>query len=457
MLKKQDGFTPNKESKNIVLFQNPDSELFQTLNDKLNQKLSSLDASKMHTVHTLENLPMEKVYLLGGKTFEDSEKRDKTLKQVCDIEEETLILLDTFPAESISLAIEKTLYHLYRFNRFKQKDKKDEAVVYYTVSQEHEDAVNEGFVFGEAINNTRELVNTPYNFLNAEKLAEYAKNLERFENIKVRILEKGDCEQLNMGAYLGVNAGSKDAPKFIHVEYENAPDSKEKTALVGKGIMYDTGGYSLKSVKGMPTMKCDMGGAATVLGAIEAIARMGYKANVSVMIAATDNRIGDHAHVPDDILRAASGHTIEIISTDAEGRLTLADALWYAQEKGASRIVDIATLTGGVVAALGTYHTGAFTNNEDFYSLLSQTAKDSNEKIWRLPVDKAHHDTLKSPYADIKNSGGRMAAASVAAAFLETFVQKDIPWIHLDIAGTAYEEKKGASGVMVKTLAKMFA
>jgi len=199
-----------------------------------------------------------------------------------------------------------------------------------------------------------------------------------------------------------------------------------------------------------------MGGAATVLGAIEAIARMGYKANVSVMIAATDNRIGDNAHVPDDILTAASGHTIEIISTDAEGRLTLADALWYAQEQGASRIIDVATLTGGVVAALGNYHTGAFSNNDEYFDTLSKTARQADEKIWRLPIDKAHHDTLKSQYADIKNSGGRMAAASVAAAFLEKFVQNDIPWIHLDIAGTAYNEKKGASGAMVKTLAKMF-
>ncbi len=245
-------------------------------------------------------------------------------------------------------------------------------------------------------------------------------------------------------------------PKLIHIEYSGDKNSTEKTALIGKGVMFDTGGYSLKPSSSMVTMKMDMGGAATVLGAIEAIARLKYPKNVMVVIAATDNRIGDHAIVPDDVIEAANGLTIEIISTDAEGRLTLADALWYAQKEGATQMIDVATLTGAIVAALGEEHIGAFTNQKIFLDKVLNVAEKNAEKIWHMPISEGHHKAIKSFSADIKNSGGRLAGASTAAAFLERFVDEKTPWIHLDIAGATYQEKTGATGRLVKTLTELF-
>jgi len=311
-------------------------------------------------------------------------------------------------------------------------------------------------VIGEAINFTRDLVNRPYNKLNAVQLGEIAATFDRLENVEANILDKEAIEKLKMGAFLGVNKGSTDAPRLIHLTYKGDPSSKEMTTFVGKGIMYDTGGYSLKGVQSMPNMKMDMGGAATTLGAFKAIATLGLKTNISAVIPATDNRIGDDAIVPDDILTAANGTTIEIISTDAEGRLALCDALWYAQKEGATKIIDMATLTGAVVAALGDNIVGAFSNNDEFYQTFENTVKASQEKVWRLPIDPIHHKNLESAFADIKNSGGRLAGSSIAAAFLEKFVDKNIPWIHLDIAGTAFEKEKGGTGVMVKSLTKLF-
>ena len=198
-----------------------------------------------------------------------------------------------------------------------------------------------------------------------------------------------------------------------------------------------------------------MAGAAAVLSAIEAIARLKLNENVMSIVAATDNRIGDDAIVPDDILKSASGKTIEVISTDAEGRLTLADAVWFAQEQGARKIIDIATLTGAMVMALGKEFTGAFTNDEKFLEELKKASKKTGEKLWQMPITKGYHDELKSNVADMKNKGGRMAGASQAAAFIENFIEKDTKWIHLDVAGTA-SNKNGGTGVMVKTFTELF-
>jgi leucyl aminopeptidase len=242
---------------------------------------------------------------------------------------------------------------------------------------------------------------------------------------------------------------------LITVKYQGKKTYEEPTALVGKGVMYDTGGYSLKTPTSMPGMKVDMAGSAAVLTAIEAIARLELEANVMAVVAATDNRIGDGAIVPDDIITAANGKTIEIVSTDAEGRLTLADAVWYAQQQGATRIIDIATLTGAMVMALGSAFTGAFTNDQEFYNEFKEVTEKTGESIWEMPVVKKYHDELKSQVADMKNKGGRTAGASQAAAFIENFIEKDTKWIHLDVAGTA-ANKNGGTGVMVKSFTKLF-
>jgi len=219
--------------------------------------------------------------------------------------------------------------------------------------------------------------------------------------------------------------------------------------------MYDTGGYSLKTPVSMPGMKVDMAGAASVIAAIEAIAQLELKVNVMGIVAATDNRIGQHAIVPDDILTSAKGLTVEIISTDAEGRLTLADAIWFAQQKNAKEIIDIATLTGAIVSALGDEFTGAFTNSKPFLKEFMDASVIADECIWEMPISSGYHKELKSDFADLKNKGGKNAGASIAAAFLEEFVEKDTSWIHLDIAATSVSNNN-ASGVMVKSFVEFF-
>jgi leucyl aminopeptidase len=205
----------------------------------------------------------------------------------------------------------------------------------------------------------------------------------------------------------------------------------------------------------MPGMKVDMAGGAAVIAAINALARLNVKANVMAVVAATDNRIGDGAIVPDDILTSANGKTIEVISTDAEGRLTLADAVWFAQREGAKRVIDVATLTGAMVMALGNEFTGAFTNDKAFYEELYKATVQTKEPIWEMPITKGYHDELKSDVADLKNKGGRTAGASQAAAFIEEFIEEGTSWIHLDIAGTA-TSKGVATGVMVKSFTELF-
>ncbi len=452
MVQKQESFTLSEETKTLIVGTDKGNARVNEIIEALGIDEAVLSAPSV-VINPLGKIPAKSVIFLNNADLKDIEKKDKVFDGVKGLKEDALVLLDSFDGELAELLGEGITKALYVFDEFK-REKGSKVTLSYEGNTA--DAFKKGTLIGEAVNFTRTLVNRPYNKLNAKKLGEIAKELETYDNVTVNILGKKDIEKLKMGAYLGVNIGSTDEPQLIHVTYKGDPSSEALTTLVGKGVMYDTGGYSLKGVQSMPTMKMDMGGAASVLGALKASASLQLKANIGVVIAATDNRIGDDAIVPDDILTAADGTTIEIISTDAEGRLTLADALWYAQKEGATRIIDLATLTGAVVGALGNNITGAFTNNTEFYQNFEQTVKDAGEKVWRLPIDPAHHKALESPFADIKNSGGRLAGSSVAAAFLQKFVSDDIPLIHLDIAGTAFEKDKGGTGVMVKSLTKFF-
>jgi len=451
MFKKQAEFNLELEKKTCVITSNTDQELVKTILEKLNIQKSDLEA-EVEIIHTLGKLAMKKVIIL-----DEDKILEKGLSKLFDLKEDVLILLDTFSKVEIKELITILVESSYRFNTFKANNAQSEVNLYYYSDNDFAAQINAGMIYGEAVNHTKQLVNLPYNYLNAKKLTEYAKELETIDNLSVKVYGKVECEAMNMGAFLGVNKGSKDEPQLIHLRYTGNKESKEIVGLIGKGVMFDTGGYSLKTGTGMPTMKCDMAGAATVLGAIEIIAKLKYPHNVDVIIAATDNRIGDDAIVPDDILTAANGLTIEILSTDAEGRLTLADALWFAQKEGATKLIDIATLTGAVVGALGKEYTGAFTNNQDFVNELLALSEKTKEKLWQMPISEGYRKELKSFSADLKNSSStRLAGASVAAAFLEKFVENNNPWIHLDIAGTAFDEKKGGSGILVKTLAEYF-
>jgi leucyl aminopeptidase len=264
--------------------------------------------------------------------------------------------------------------------------------------------------------------------------------------------------ELKMGAFWSVSQGSDEPPALIVVRYEpkGAPD-KPLIGLVGKGITFDTGGISIKPADSMEKMKYDMAGGAAMLGAIRAIALLKPKVRVLAIVCASENMPSGKAQKPGDVQIAMSGKSIEIINTDAEGRLVLADGLHYARQLGATHLIDVATLTGACVVALGYVNAGAFTNDERMWEGFNAAVKRAGEKFWRLPVDQEYQELIKSQIADIKNTGGRWGGAVTAAMFLKEFVE-DTPWMHLDIAGTAWEEEnrawiaKGPSGIAVRSI-----
>ena len=321
-----------------------------------------------------------------------------------------------------------------------------------------QEAINETEILMEGIFLTRELVNERPMHMYPEVLAKAAKdNLEEL-GINVDIYDKAGIEKLGMKAFLAVSEGSSKEPRFFVMTYTGDPDSQEKIALVGKGLTYDSGGYSLKPGNSMDTMFTDMAGSATVIGTLKSIAKAKLKKNVVGIVAACENLISGAAYKNGDILESMSGKTIEVLNTDAEGRITLADALWYAAtEVKADRIVDLATLTGACVVALGGLTTGAITNDDKLMNEVKEAADLAGEYVWQLPSYPEYKESLKGDFGDLKNSAGRGAGAITAGLFLEEFVD-EVPWVHLDIAGTAYDAKgrgylpKGATGIHVKTL-----
>ncbi|MEM1106743.1 MAG: leucyl aminopeptidase [Pseudomonadota bacterium] len=285
----------------------------------------------------------------------------------------------------------------------------------------------------------RDLMNEPPNILYPEAFAARAKALEA-EGVEVTVLGEEEMSKLGMGSLLGVGQGSVRDSQLAVMRWSGG-GAEAPVCLVGKGVCFDSGGISLKPGPGMEDMKGDMGGAAAVTGAMLALARRKAKANVVGLIGLVENMPGANAQRPGDIVTSASGQTIEIQNTDAEGRLVLADVLWYAQETFKPRaIVDLATLTGAIVISLGQEHAGLFSNNDDLATALSKAGEASGEKVWRLPLGEAYDALLKSRFADMRNIGGRSAGSITAAQFLQRFVDKDTPWAHLDIAGVAWRD-----------------
>lgn len=353
----------------------------------------------------------------------------------------------------------------YSFDRF-LKDKKEhkEFVLNCSLNIEAEKlekvqkSVNETLSLLDSVFLTRDLVNLPSNYIYPESLALRAKEELEKVGAKVTIYGKAEAEKMGLHAFLAVGSGSDREPKFIVMEYSNKPDTEEKLALVGKGITYDSGGYSLKPSDGMKTMFCDMGGAGTVIGTIHAIAKAKLNINVVGVVAACENALSGHSYKPGDIISSLAGKTIEVDNTDAEGRVTLADSVYYASTvMKATKVIDLATLTGACMVALGEVYTGAVTNNQTFFDNLKEASKEAGEKIWQLPYDSEYAKLNKSRVADIKNTGGRLGGAITAGMFVGEF-NNNLPWIHLDIAGTAYLSSAysylptGATGIHVKTL-----
>lgn len=289
-------------------------------------------------------------------------------------------------------------------------------------------------------------------------LAETAEAIANEFGLELQILEREDCEKLGMGAFLGVAKASDLPPKFIHLTYRPAATPRRKVAIVGKGLTFDSGGLNIKGPgSGVEMMKTDMGGAAATLGAAKVIGQIKPDVEVHFISAVTENMISGRAMRPGDILTASNGKTIEVNNTDAEGRLTLADALVFAEKLGVEAIVDLATLTGACVVALGDDMGGLWSEDEAIATQLTQAAELSGEKLWRMPMEDKYFDGLKSVVADMKNTGPRAGGAITAALFLKQFV-KETPWAHLDIAGPVWKEKEngynnpGATGFPVRTL-----
>ncbi|MFP3918526.1 leucyl aminopeptidase [Lysinibacillus telephonicus] len=316
-----------------------------------------------------------------------------------------------------------------------------------------------GKIYADAVNEARSLVNLPPNLLTAKDLANYAEQLAKQYDFEIEILNKEDLEELGMGGILSVNKGSTEEPRLITIKYQATEKWEDVVGLVGKGVTYDTGGYSIKSKTGMVGMKGDMGGAAAVLGAMKIIGELRPNKNVVAVIGSTDNMISGDAFKPDDVITTYSGKTVEVLNTDAEGRLVLADAVTYAKQQGANYLIDIATLTGGVITALGYDKTGALTNNEAFFDSFIEASIETGEFVWGMPLTERDKKRIrKSDIADLNNSPGSDGHMIFAGGFVGEFVG-DTPWIHLDIAGTsdttsAYDlGPKGGTGVMVRTLA----
>ena len=365
---------------------------------------------------------------------------------------------------TISAITEGLLQSEYSYDKYLSEKKNLASLkeVYFDVlddkKEKAEEAIKETKILVEGIFLTRDLVNERPMYMYPEVLANAAKdNLEEL-GIKVDIYDRKGIEELGMKAFLAVSEGSSKEPRFFVMTYIGNSDSDEKIALVGKGLTYDSGGYALKPPTGMDTMFTDMAGSATVIGALSAIAKAKLKKNVVGIVAACENMISGAAYKNGDIIESMAGKTIEVLNTDAEGRLTLADALWYAaKEVKADRIVDLATLTGACVVALGEITSGAITNNDKLMKEVEEAAELSGENVWQLPSFPEYKELIKGDFGDLKNSAGRGAGVITAGVFLEEFVD-EIPWVHLDIAGTAYDTKakgylpKGASGIHVKTL-----
>ena len=319
-------------------------------------------------------------------------------------------------------------------------------------------AVEAGRFIGDSVNAARVLVNEPGNYLTPRVLAEKAVALAKVPGITADVLDEKQIEKLGMGLLLGVARGSSEPPRLLVLRYEPSSAPKDKIlGLVGKGITFDTGGISIKPADGMERMKDDMAGGATVVAAIRCIAMQKLPIRVIAIVPMTENMPGGRATKPGDILRGASGLTVEVNNTDAEGRLILGDGLWYARQLGATHLIDVATLTGAVVVALGKITTGLYGTPEPWIDHVRVAAAAAGEKLWPLPLFEEYREQLKSEIADMLNSPGRPAGSITAAMFLKEFAG-DGPWAHLDIAGTAWAEEskpwqpKGATGVMIRTL-----
>jgi len=425
-----------------------------------------------YLLQTYGKIPANKVLVVGlgeKDKLTPNKLRElsaKIIKKASEIKAKKICVdlgkLNFDAAQSGQVVAEGAIIGDYSFDKYKTKQADEVRIEEFILVEKDAEKVAKlktGAEKGERIANAmtfaRNLANEPAQYATPTKLAEVAKKID---GVKTKIFEKDDIEKMEMGAFLAVGKGSCENPKFIHMKYSPSTTPKKKIALIGKGITFDSGGLDIKPASSMLTMKDDMAGAACVLGIMNTLKAFNPNVEVHGIIAACENMPGCAAYKPGDVLTAKNKKTIEVDNTDAEGRLTLADALCYACELGVDEVIDIATLTGACMVALGTQAAGIMGNNQDLIDKLVKVGSENGERLWQLPMFKEYKDGLKSDVADMKNTGSRWGGASAAGIFLQEFV-KDVSWAHLDIAGVAFLDKpqkelstKGASGAGVRTL-----
>ncbi len=418
-------------------------------------------------------LPCPRNLLIGLGDAADLSNQDSL-----EIGGAAIAALLTSGAERISLIVdhdgldpvavaEGAYLRTYRFDKYRTKEPASKKPTIKTLVIESADG-NAATAFearkavAEGVFLTRDLVSEPSNILNPETFADRIKELSA-DGIDVEVLSEAEMKKLGMGSLLGVGQGSDKESKLAIMRWNGAGDDDQPVALVGKGVTFDTGGISLKPAEGMDMMKWDMGGAGTVVGAMKALAGRKAKVNVVAIVGLVENMPGGNAQRPGDVVTSMSGQTIEVLNTDAEGRLVLADAMWYCQDRFKPKfMVDLATLTGAIIVSFGHEYAGIFTDSDDLSDQLTKAGADTGDKVWRMPIHKNYDKMIDTPTADMKNIGGRAAGSITAAQFLKRFTN-DVPWCHIDIAGTVWSDKdlplseKGGTGFGVRLLDKFIA
>lgn len=414
-------------------------------------------AGQIFVIHTQKEYPAEQILAIGLGQENQMDNNviraivAKAVKKCIELKAKSIAFDFTTDYSFGVPAVIGTSLANYHFDKYKtQKEHRISEVYFSNVSNDIDGAK----IVAEAIKFTRNLANEPAAFATPTKLAEIAQGID---GIKTVIYDEPKVREMGMGAFAAVAQGSVQPPKFIHMKY-SPTNPKKKIAIIGKGLCFDSGGLDIKPASSMLTMRDDMSGAACILGVMRAISKIKPDVEVHGIIAACENMPSGSSYKPGDILTAKNGKTIEVDNTDAEGRLTLADALCYACELGVDEVIDLATLTGACVVALGTAAAGIMGNNEEFVHDLIKTGSYVGEKYWELPMWQEYRDNMNSDVADMKNTGTRNGGASAAGMFLKEFVTDDVKWAHIDIAGTAFLEKpekefcKGATGAGVRTL-----
>ncbi len=367
-------------------------------------------------------------------------------------------------AEGVTLALFEPDTHRTK----KEEDKKEVEEVIVGVregvkEEKIKTALEKGQIIGESVNWSRYLINEPANWATPSRMVEEARKVAQQGELEIEVIDESEAIKRGMGAFAGIAKGSEEPSFMVSLKYFGAGKEKPPIGLVGKGLTFDSGGISLKKDEKMHEMKYDMAGAAAVLGVFKAIGQLKPKINLVGLLPLTENLPSGKAIKPGDVVTALNGKTIEITNTDAEGRVVLADALVYAQEMGAKKLVDLATLTGAVIVALGRGYTGLFGRPQSWVDQLQYAARMTGEKMWQLPVPSEYKEAMRSDVADLDNIGssGREGGAIKGALFLEEFVEEGVEWVHLDIAGTAWTDgespylSKGPTGVGVRTLVRL--